>query len=161
MIEITVDVFSDKQLIIPFVRDREDDWHVSWRREFDAKGHFDFTVPFDLTVTETAFLHDDVSEIVREAEARKIKDIKVRGLIRVVMTPEEVEELNRKGSIEFDIQYDIMLINYTTFDGKCVVLDDAEHQLRFTEYLRSQVTSSLANRVVRLSPSATVIVRRI
>lgn len=161
MIEITVDVFGNAQAVVLFIRDREDDWHVSWRREFDAKGHFDFTVPFDPTVTKTAFLHDDLSEIVREAEARKIKDVKVRGLIRVVMTPEEVEELNRKGSIECDIQYDVTLINYTTFDGKCVVLDDAEHQLGFTEYLRVQVASSLANRVVRLSPSATVIVRRI
>ena len=161
MIEITVDVFNNRQTVVSFVRDREDDWHVSWRREFDAKGHFDFTVPFDPTVTKTAFLHDDLSEIVQEAEARKIKSIKVRGLIRVTMTPEEVEELNRKGSIEFDIQYDITLINYTTFDGKCVVLDDSVHQLGFTDYLRSQVTSALTKRVTRFSPSATVIVRRI
>lgn len=161
MIEITVDVFGNTQAVVPFVRDREDDWHVSWRREFDAKGHFDFTVPFDPTVTKTTFLHDDLSEIVREAEARKIKDVKVRGLIRVTMTPEEVEELNKLSSVEFDIQYDITLINYTTFDGKCVVLDDAEHQLGFTDYLRVQVTSSLANRVARFDPTATVIVRRI
>ena len=161
MIEIIIDVFSDKHLIIPFIRDREDDWYVSWRREFDAKGHFDFTVPFDPTVTKTAFLHDDLSEIVQEAQARKIKSIKCRGLIRVTMTPEEFEEFERKGRIEFDIQYDVMLINYTTFDGKCVVLDDQDQRLLITDYLRSQVTSSLANRVTRLSPSATVIVRRI
>lgn len=161
MIEITVDVFGDAHALVPFVRDREDDWHVSWRREFDAKGHFDFTVPFDPTTTKTVFLHDDLSEIVREAEARKIKDIKVRGLIRVTMTPEEFEEFERKGRIEFDIQYDITLINYTTFDDKHVVLDDAEHQLGFTDYLRSQVTSSLASRVARFDPTATVIVRRI
>lgn len=161
MIEITVDVFGDAHTLVPFVRDREDDWHVSWRREFDAKGHFDFTVPFDPNVTKTVFLHDDLSEVVREAEARKIKDIKVRGLIRVTMTPEEVEELNRNGSIECEIEYDITLLDYTTFDGKHVVLDDPEHQLGFTDYLRAQVTSSLAKRVTRLSPSATVIVRRI
>lgn len=161
MIEIMVDVFHDKKLITPFIRDREDDWHVSWRREFDAKGHFDFTVPFDPTVTKTAFLHDDLSEIVREAEARKIKSIKCRGLIRVVMTPEEVEEFNRNNSIEFDIRYDIMLINYTTFDDKIVKLDDPDHQLGFTDYLRLQVTSSLANRINRFNPSATVTVRRI
>lgn len=161
MIEIMIDVFHDKQLIVPFVRDREDDWHVSCRREFDAKGHFDFTVPFDPTTTKTAFLHDDLSEIVQEAQARKIKDVKVRGLIRVTMTPEEFEEFEQNGRIEFDIQYDITLINYTTFDGKRVVLDDAEHQLGFTEYLRVQVSSALAKRVTRLSPSATVIVRRI
>lgn len=160
MIEITVDVFNNRQTVVPFVRDREDDWHVSWRREFDAKGHFDFTVPFDPTVTKTAFLHDDLSEIVREAEARKIKDVKVRGLIRVVMTPEEFEEFERNGRIEFDIKYDITLINYTTFDGKRVALDDAEHQLGFTDYLRSQVTASLATRVARFDPTATVIVRR-
>lgn len=161
MIEIMVDVFHDKKLITPFIRDREDDWHVSWRREFDAKGHFDFTVPFDPTVTKTAFLHDDLSEIVREAEARKIKSIKCRGLIRVTMTPEEVEEFNRNNSIEFDIQYDIMLINYTTFDDKIVKLNDPEHQLGFTDYLRLQVTSSLANRINRFNPSATATVRRI
>lgn len=161
MIEITVDVFNNRQTVVPFVRDREDDWHVSWRREFDAKGHFDFTVPFDPTVTKTAFLHDDLSEIVREAEARKIKDVKVRGLIRVVMTPEEFEEFERNGRIEFDIQYDITLINYTTFDGKRVALDDAEHQLGFTDYLRAQVTASLAKCVTRFDPTATVIVRRI
>lgn len=161
MIEITVDVFSDAQTVVPFVRDREDDWHVSWRREFDAKGHFDFTVPFDPTVTKTAFLHDDLSEIVREVEARKIKSIKCRGLIRVVMTPEEFKEFERDGRIEFDIQYDIMLINYTTFDGTRIVLDDPEHQLGFTDYLRVQVTSALANRVARFDPTATVIVRRI
>lgn len=160
MIEIMINVFHDKKLITPFIRDREDDWHVSWHREFDAKGHFDFTVPFDPTATKTTFLHDDLSEIVQEAQSRKIKDISVRGLIRVTMTPEEVEELNRKGSIEFDIQYDIMLINYTTFDGKHVVLDDTEHQLGFTDYLRSQVTASLANRINRFSPSAMVTVRR-
>lgn len=148
-------------MIVPFVRDREDDWHVSCRREFDAKGHFDFTVPFDPTVTKAAFLHDDLSEIVREAEARKIKDVKVRGLIRVTMTPEEFKEFDRKGQLEFDIQYDITLINYTTFDGKRVVLDDPVHRLGFTDYLRSQVTSALAKRVTRFSPTATVIVRRI
>lgn len=161
MIEITVDVFSDKRTTVQFIRDREDDWHVSWRREFDAKGHFDFTVPFDPTVTKTVFLHDDLSEIVREAEVRKIKGVKVRGLIRVTMTPEEFKEFDRKGQLEFDIQYDITLLNYTTFDGKHVVLDDPEHQLGFTDYLRAQVTSALAKRVTRLSPSATVIVRRI
>lgn len=161
MIEITVDVFNNKRTVRPFVRDREDDWHVSWRREFDAKGHFDFTVPFDPNVTTTAFLHGDLSEIVREAEARKIKSVKVRGLIRVVMTPEEFKEFDRKGQLEFDIQYDITLINYTTFDGKCVVLDDQDQQLLITDYLRSQVTSALAKRVTRFSPTATVIVRRI
>ena len=161
MIEITVDVFNNRRTVVSFVRDREDDWHVSCRREFDAKGHFDFTVPFDPTVTKTAFLHDDLSEVVREAQSRKIKDVKVRGLIRVVMTPEEFKEFERDGRIEFDIQYDITLINYTTFDGKCVVLDDPEHQLRFTEYLRVQVTSALAKRTTRFSPSATVRVRRI
>lgn len=161
MIEILIDVFSDKQLIIPFVRDREDDWHVSWQREFDAKGHFDFTMPFDPTTTETAFMHHDLTEIVQEAQVRKIKDVNVRGLIRVVMTPEEVEEFNRKGSIEFDIEYDVALLNYTTFDGKTVVLDDPEHLLGFTDYLRLQVTSSLANRVSRFNPSATVTLKRI
>ena len=163
MIEITVDVFNNRQTVVPFVRDREDDWHVSWRREFDAKGHFDFTVPFDPTVTKTTFLHDDLSEIVREAEARKLKSIKCRGLIRVTMTPEEFEEFERKGRIEFDIQYDIMLINYTTFDGKCVVLDDPEHLLGFTDYLRLQVTSSLTNRIARFArfnPCAMVTLRR-
>lgn len=161
MIEIMVDVFGDKQTITPFIRDREDDWHVSWQREFDAKGHFDFTVPFDPTTTETVFMHHDLTEIVREAQARKIKDVNARGLIRVVMTPEEVEEFNRKGSIEFDIEYDVTLLNYTMFDGKTVVLDDPEHLLGFTDYLRLQVTSSLANRVSRFNPSATVTLRRI
>lgn len=161
MIEITVDVFGDAQTVVPFVRDREDDWHVSWRREFDAKGHFDFIVPFDPTVTKTVFLHGDLSEIVQEAQVRKIKDVKVRGLIRVTMTPEEFKEFDRKGQLEFDIQYDIMLINYTTFDGKHVVLDDQDQQLLITDYLRSQVTSALAKRVTRFSPTATVIVRRI
>lgn len=161
MIEITVDVFDDSQTTVPFVRDREDDWHVSWRREFDAKGHFDFTVPFDPTTTETVFMHHDLTEIVREAQARKIKDVNVRGLIRVAMTPEEVEELNKNGSIEFDIEYDVTLLNYTTFDGKTVVLDDPDHGLSITDYLRLQVTSSLAKRVARFNPSATVTLRRI
>lgn len=140
MIEIMVDVFHDKKLITPFIRDREDDWHVSWQREFDAKGHFDFTVPFDPTTTETVFMHHDLTEIVREAQARKIKDVNVRGLIRVVMTPEEVEEFNRKGRIEFDIEYDVTLLNYTTLDAKKVVLDDPDHWLSITDYLRLQVS---------------------
>ena len=161
MIEIMVDVFHDKKLITPFIRDREDDWHVSWQREFDAKGHFDFTVPFDPTTTETVFMHHDLTEIVREAQARKIKDVNVRGLIRVVMTPEEVEELNKNGSIEFGIEYDVTLINYTTFDDKIIKLNDSEHLLGFTDYLRLQVTSALANRVARFNPSATVTLRRI
>ena len=160
MIEIIVDVFHNKQMVVPFVRDREDDWHVSWRREFDAKGHFDFTVPFDPTTTETVFMHHDLTEIVREAQARKIKDVNVRGLIRVVMTPEEVEEFNRRGSIEFDIEYDVTLLNYTTFDGKIIKLNDSEHLLGFTDYLRLQVTSSLANRAARFNPNATVTLRR-
>ena len=160
MIEITVDVFHNKQIVVPFVRDREDDWHVSWRREFDAKGHFDFTVPFDQTVTKTVFLHGDLSEIVREAQARKIKDINVRGLIRVTMTPEEVEEFERKKRIEFDIDYDVTLLNYTAFDGKKVILDDPEHLLGFTDYLRLQVTSSLAKRMSGFNPSAIVTLRR-
>ena len=160
MIEIMVDVFHNKQMVVPFVRDREDDWHVSWQREFDAKGHFDFTAPFDPTTTETVFMHHDLTEIVREAQARKIKDVNVRGLIRVVMTPEEVEEFNRRGSIEFDIEYDVTLLNYTTFDGKIIKLNDSEHLLGFTDYLRLQVTSSLANRAARFNPNATVTLRR-
>ena len=76
------------------------------------------------------------------------------------MTPEEVEEFNRKGSIEFDIEYDVTLLNYTTFDGKRVVLNDSEHLLEFTDYLRLQVTSSLANRISRFNPSAMVTLRR-
>ena len=138
MIEIMVDVFHDKKLITPFIRDREDDWHVSWQR-----------------------MHHDLTEIVREAQARKIKDVNVRGLIRVVMTPEEVEEFNRKGRIEFDIEYDVTLLNYTTLDDKKVVLDDPDHWLSITDYLRLQVTSALANRIVRFNPSATVTLRRI
>ena len=161
MIEIMVDVFHNKQTIVPFIRDREDDWHVSWRREFDAKGHFDFTVPFDPTTTKTAFMHHDLTEIVQEAQSRKIKDINVRGLIRVTMDPEEFNEFKRNGRIEFDIDYDVTLLNYTTFDGKCVVLNDAEHLLGFTDYLRLQVTSSLTKRMSGFNPSAIVTLGRI
>lgn len=161
MIEILIDVYKDGTLVKELIRDREDDWNVSDRRKYDAKGHFDFTMPFDPTTTETVFMHHDLTEIVREAQARKIKDVNVRGLIRVVMTPEEVEDFDRCGSIEFDIEYDVTLLNYTTFDGKTVVLDDPEHLLGFTDYLRLQVTSSLANRVSRFNPSATVTLRRI
>ena len=113
MIEVMVDVFHDKKLITPFIRDRED---------------------------ETVFMHHDLTEIVREAQARKIKDVNVRSLIRVVMTPEEVEEFNRKGRIEFDIEYDVTLLNYTTLDAKKVVLDDPDHWLSITDYLRLQVS---------------------
>lgn len=160
MIEIMVDVFHDKTLIAPLVRDREDDWNVSLRRIFDAKGHTDITVPFDETVTKTQFIHNDLSEVVREAQARKIKEVDIHCLFRVTLNDEEYDQFERDEVIRLDVEYDVELLNYITFDSQVVVLNDSVHQLGFTDYLCLQIRSALAYKICRFTPSSTVILRR-
>lgn len=129
MIEIMIDVYNDRSLVKPLVRDREDDWSVSLRRMFDAKGHIDITVPFDENVTKTQFIHNDLSEVVREAQARKIKEVDIRCLFRVTLNDEEYDQFERDEVIRLDVEYDVELLNYATFDNQKVVLNDSVHQL--------------------------------
>ena len=162
MIEILIDVYKDGTLVKELIRDREDDWNVSDRRKYDAKGHIDITVPFNANVTKSSFTLNDLSEIVREAQVRKIKEVTIRCLYRIVLTADEYARLETLSSFTLDnVGYDISLLEYTTFDDKQVVLNDSTHTFIFTELLRKQVESSLATKVTWLSPCSTVTVRRI
>ena len=162
MIEILIDVYKDGTLVKELIRDREDDWNVSDRRKYDAKGHIDITVPFNANVTKSSFTLNDLSEIVREAQVRKIKEVTIRSLYRIVLTADEYARLETLSSFTLDnVGYDISLLEYTTFDNKRVVLNDSTHTFIFTELLRNQVESSLAAKVTWLSPCSTVTVRRI
>lgn len=161
MIEIMIDVYKDGTLIKELIRDREDDWDVSFKRKFDAKGHIDITVPFNANITKSSFAHNDLSEIVREAQVRKIKEVTIRCFYRIVLTPDEYIQLETRSSFTLDnVGYDIALLEYTTFDGKQVVLDDSTHTFIFTELLRKQAESSLAKKVTWLHPCSAVTVRR-
>lgn len=161
MIEILIDVYKDGTLVKELIRDREDDWNVSDRRKYDAKGHIDITVPFNASIKKSSFSHNDLSEIVREAQVRKIKEVTIRCFYRIVLTPDEYAQLEMLSSITLDnVGYDISLLEYTTFDGERVVLNDSTHAFIFTELLRKQVESSLANKVVWLHPCSAVTVRR-
>lgn len=161
MIEILIDVYKDGTLVKELVRDREDDWNVSDRRKYDAKGHIDITVPFNASVTKSSFTLNDLSEIVREAQVRKIKEVTIRCLYRIVLTTDEYEWFETRSSITLDnVGYDISLLAYTTFDGKQVALKDSTHTFIFTELLRKQVESSLAKKVTWLSPCSAATVRR-
>lgn len=162
MIEILIDVYKDGTLVKELIRDREDDWDVSFMRKYDAKGHIDITVPFNASVTKSSFTLNDLSEIVREAQVRKIKEVTIRCFYRIVLTLDECAQLEMLSSITLDnVGYDISLFEYTTFDDERVVLNDSTHTFIFTELLRKQVESSLANKVVWPHPCSTVIVRRI
>ena len=161
MIEILIDVYKDGALVKELVRDREDDWNVADRRKYDAKGDIDITVPFNARVTKSSFPLNDLSEIVQEAQVRKIKEVTIRCLYRIVLTPDEYAQLEMLSSITLDnVGYDISLLEYATFDGERVVLNDSTHTFIFTELLRKQVESSLANKVVWLHPCSAVTVRR-
>lgn len=161
MIEILIDVYKDGTLVKELIRDREDDWNVSDRRKYDAKGHIDITVPFNTNTTKSSFTLNDLSEIVREAQVRKIKEVTIRCLYRIVLTADEYAQVETLSSITLDnVGYDISLLAYTTFDDKQVVLNDSTHTFIFTELLRKQVESSLANKVTWLSPCSTATVRR-
>lgn len=161
MIEILIDVYKDGTLVKELIRDREDDWNVSDRRKYDAKGHIDITVPFNASVTKSSFTLNDLSEIVQEAQVRKIKEVTIRCFYRIVLTTDEYAQLEMLSSITLDtVGYDISLFTYTTFDDKRVVLNDSTHTFIFTELLRKQVESSLATKVTWLSPCSTVTVRR-
>lgn len=161
MIEILIDVYKDGTLVKELVRDREDDWDVSFKRKFDAKGHIDITVPFNATITKSSFAHNDLSEIVREAQMRKIKEVTIRCFYRIVLTPDEYAQVETRSSFTLDnVGYDIALLEYTTFDDTRVVLDDSTHTFIFTELLRKQVESSLAKKVTWLHPCSTATVRR-
>lgn len=161
MIEIMIDVYNDRSLVKPLIRDYEDEWNVSLRHTFDAKGHIDITVPFDENVTKTQFMHDDLSEVVREAQARKIKEVDIRCLFRVTLNDEEYDQFERDEVIRLDVEYDVELLNYITFDSQVVVLNDSVHQLGFTDYLCLQIRSALAYKICRFTPSSTVTLRRI
>lgn len=160
MIEIMIDVYNDRSLVKPLIRDYEDEWNVSLRRTFDAKGHIDITVPFDENVTKTQFMHDDLSEVVREAQTRKIKEVDIRCLFRVTLNDEEYDQFERDEVIRLDVEYDVELLNYITFDSQVVVLNDSVHRLGFTDYLCLQIRSSLAYKICRFTPSSTVTLRR-
>lgn len=161
MIEILIDVYKDGTLVKELIRDREDDWNVSDRRKYDAKGHIDITVPFNANITKSSFTLNDLSEIVREAQVRKIKEVAIRCFYRIVLTADEYEWLETQSSITLDtVGYDISLLEYTTFCGKRVTLNDSTHTLIFTELLRKQVESSLATEVAWLSPCSAATVRR-
>ena len=162
MIEILIDVYKDGTLVKELIRDREDDWSVSARRKFDAKGHIDITVPLNANVTKSSFTHNDLSEIVQEAQVRKIKEVTIRCFYRIVLTTDECEWFETRSSITLDnVGYDISLLAYTTFDGKQVALNDSTHAFIFTELLRKQVESSLAKKVTWLLPCSAATVRRI
>lgn len=162
MIEILIDVYKDGTLVKELIRDREDDWNVSDRRKYDAKGHIDITVPFNANITKSSFTLNDLSEIVQEAQVRKIKEVTIRCFYRIVLTTDEYEWFETRSSITLDtVDYDISLLEYTTFDDKRVALNDATHTFIFTELLRKQVESSLAKKVTWLSPCSAITVRRI
>lgn len=162
MIEILIDVYKDGALVKELVRDREDDWNVSDRRKYDAKGHIDITVPFNASVTKSSFTLNDLSEIVQEAQVRKIKEVTIRCFYRIVLTTDEYTQVETLSSLTLDnVGYDISLLTYTTFDDKRVVLNDSTHTFIFTELLRKQVESSLAKKVTWLSLCSAVTVRRI
>lgn len=162
MIEILIDVYKDGSLLKTLIRDREDDWNVSDRRKYDAKGHIDITVPFNANITKSSFTLNDLSEIVQEAQVRKIKEVTIRCFYRIVLTTDEYEWFEKRSSFTLDnVGYDISLLEYTTFDDKRAALNDSTHTFIFTELLRKQVESSLATKVTWLSPCSTVTVRRI
>lgn len=162
MIEILIDVYKDGTLVKELVRDREDDWNVSDRRKYDAKGHIDITVPFNASVTKSSFTLNGLSEIVQEAQVRKIKEVTIRCFYRIVLTTDEYAQVETLSSLMLDnVGYDISLLTYTTFDDKRVVLNDSTHTFIFTELLRKQVESSLAAKATWLSPCSTVTIRRI
>ena len=162
MIEILIDVYKDGTLVKELIRDREDDWNVSDRRKYDAKGHIDITVPFNASVTKSSFTLNDLSEIVQEAQVRKIKEVTIRCLYRIVLTTDEYEWFETRSSITLDtVGYDISLLEYTTFDDTRVALNDSTHTFIFTELLRKQVEASLAKKVTWLSPYSAVTLRRI
>lgn len=162
MIEILIDVYKDGTLVKELIRDREDDWNVSDRRKYDAKGHIDITVPFNANITKSSFTLNDLSEIVQEAQLRKIKEVTIRCFYRIVLTADEYEWFETRSSITLDtVGYDISLLEYMTFDDKRVVLNDSTHTFIFTELLRKQVESFLATKATWLSPCSTVTARRI
>lgn len=162
MIEILIDVYKDGTLVKELIRDREDDWNVSDRRKYDAKGHIDITVPFNANITKSSFTLNDLSEIVQEAQVRKIKEVTIRCFYRIVLTTDEYEWFETRSSITLDtVGYDISLLEYTTFDDKRVALNDSTYTFIFTELLRKQVESSLAKKVTWLSPCSAVTLRRI
>ena len=161
MIEIMVDVYKDGSLLKTLIHDREEDWNVSDRRKYDAKGHIDITVPFNANITKSSFTLNDLSEIVQEAQVRKIKEVTIRCFYRIVLTTDDYEWFETRSSITLDtVGYDISLLEYTTFDDKRVALNDSTHTFIFTELLRKQVESSLAAKATWLSPCSTVTVRR-
>lgn len=160
MIEIMIDVYNDRSLVKPLIRDYEDEWNVSLRRTFDAKGHIDITVPFDENVTKTQFMYDDLSEVVREAQARKIKEVDIRCLFRVTLNDEEYDQFERDEVIRLNVEYDVELLSYTTLDNQVIVLNDSVHRLEFTDYLRLQIRSSLAHKICQFTTSSTVTLRR-
>ena len=161
MIKILIDVYKDGTLVKELIRDREDDWNVSDRRKYDAKGHLDITVPFNANITKSSFTLNDLSEIVQEAQVRKIKEVTIRCFYRIVLTTDEHEWFETRSSLTLDnVGYDISLLEYATFDDTRVALNDSTHTFIFTELLRKQVESSLAAKVTWLSPCSAVTVRR-
>lgn len=159
MIEILIDVYKDGTLVKELVRDREDDWNVSDRRKYDAKGHIDITVPFNANITKSSFTLNDLSEIVQEAQLRNVKEVDVRCKYRILLTNDDWGRVEKDGFNIRDVSYTITLLSYTTLDEKVIELDDT-HWSVFAGHLQRQVHASILSKIGELRPRSLVITRR-
>ena len=160
VLEHTLDVYGDGSLIKTLIHDREEELNVTGTRKYIVDGHVDITAPLDERMTYDKLWDRHYGDVVREAQARNIKDVNVRCKYRILLTNDDWGRVERDGFNTRDVSYVITLLGYTTVDD-IVVEFDRIHELVFEGHLQRQVHASLLSKCNELRPTSTVTTRRI
>lgn len=160
VLEHTIDVYGDGSLIKTLIHDREEELNVTGTRKYIVDGHVDITAPLDECMTYDKLWDRHYGDVVREAQARNIKDVNVRCKYRILLTNDDWGRVERDGFNTRDVSYVITLLGYTTVDD-IVVEFDRIHELVFEGHLQRQVHASLLSKCNELRPTSTVTTRRI
>ena len=159
-LEHTIDVYRDGSLIKTLMHDCEEEWNISGTRKYRVNGHIDITIPLDERMTYDNLWDRHYGDVVREAQARNIKEVNVRCKHRILLTNDDWGRVEKDGFNTRDVMYVITLLGYTTFDNAVIEFDDT-HWSVFAGHLQQQVHASLLSKCNELRPTSAVTTRRI
>ena len=158
--DISVDVYSNSELLLPMTITNVERLTIANERAAKIHGYVEVDVPIDACSARLTKRIINLSEVIREAQRRNIKEVTARCKYRIILTNDDWSRIERDGFNARDVTYVITLRSYTTFDNTVIMFDDA-HWSVFAGHLQRQVHASLLSKCNELRPTSTVTTRRI
>lgn len=158
--DILVDIYNNNELLLPMTITNVERLTIANERAAKISGYVEVDVPVDACSARLTKRIVNLSEVIREAHKRNIKDVNVRCKYRILLTNDDWGRVERDGFNTRGVSYVIALLGYTTFDD-IVVEFDCIHPLVFAGRLQQQVHATLVSKCNELRPTSTVTTRRI